>query len=90
MQPYFTSYIVVLTIHRFREYVSIVASKPDYLLLQSVLNTIHHVLVALVPHFVAMRQRAGHPFARYLNGMLAYRFSVVRGQLAVPIYDLPR
>jgi hypothetical protein len=90
VQPHFTSYIVVLTIHRFREYVSIIPSKPDYLLLQPVLNTIHYIAVALTPHFVAMRKRAGHPLARCLNDVFAYRFGVVWGQLAVPIYDLPR
>jgi len=87
VQPRFTSHVVALTIHRFREYVSIVTLKPRYLLLEAGLDAMHHILVALVPQFVAMNERTGDPPARYFNDLFAYRFSVVRRQLAVPIYD---
>src|SRR5688572_5608230 len=70
-QPGLTSCVVAPAVNRFLQHVGEVATQPGNLLLEPDACLRHQVGVALIPDFVAMRQRARHTLACRLDHVLS-------------------
>ena len=90
VQPRLAGRIVVLAVDGFVQHVRIVAAETIDFLLDALPRHGHQLPIALLPQFVSMRQRAGHPCAGGLDDMLVDDIGGDGRQLAVPEDDLGR
>ena len=77
----------MLAVGGFAEHVRLVAPKARYLLLQPNMDLRHHILIAMTPQLVSMRERTGHAPTRRLDNMLPDRFRIEWRWFPVPVDD---